>query len=231
MTRFQTYLETELACKNTEQLYKTQYSEILVEYEDGFDMNTEKLITYQIGTSHSTTDKKSYVPVKFQKNTGRTAGKLRPQDTDSTRLQELSLMKKTHFGAIHYDIHLDMKLDYTISRTFQEMSLTELETLHQLCELERTQILQSLALAVPKIPNAGYVLSGNRSNFIDYEVNMLWCYACINKYHLCMFSKTKDAFRESQYSIKIKYILLIHSPAELFFGIQQSHVDQKTALW
>ena len=47
------------------------------------------------------------------------------------------------------------------------MSLTELETLHQLCELERTQILQSLALAALKIPNAGYFLSGNRSNFVD----------------------------------------------------------------
>ena len=71
-------------------------------------------------------------------------------------------MNKTHFGAIHYDIHLDMKLDYTINRIFQEMSLTKLETLHQLCELERTQILQSLALSVLKIPYAGYLLSGNR---------------------------------------------------------------------
>ena len=61
-------------------------------------------------------------------------------------------MNSTYFGAIHYDNHLDMKLDYTISRTFQEMSLSELETLHQLCELERTQILQSLALAVLKYP-------------------------------------------------------------------------------
>ena len=48
-----------------------------------------------------------------------------------------------------------MKLDYTINRTFQEMSLTELETLHQLCELERTQILHSIALAVLKISYAG----------------------------------------------------------------------------
>ena len=32
------------------------------------------------------------------------------------------------------------------------MSLTELERLHQLCELERTQILQSFALAALKIP-------------------------------------------------------------------------------
>ena len=47
-------------------------------------------------------------------------------------------MNNLHFGAIHYDIHLDKKLDCTISRSFQEMSLTELETLHQLCELERT---------------------------------------------------------------------------------------------
>ena len=53
------------------------------------------------------------------------------------------------------------------------MSLSELETLHQLCELERTQILQSLALAVLKIPYAGYLLPGNRSSFLEYEGNIL----------------------------------------------------------
>ena len=91
-------------------------------------------------------------------------------------------MNNTHFGAIHYDIqHLDMKLHYTISRIFQEMSLTELGTLHQLCELERTQFLQSLALAVLKIPYAGYLLSGKRSNFIDYERSILWYYTCTKK--------------------------------------------------
>ena len=90
-------------------------------------------------------------------------------------------MNNSYFGNIHYDIHLDMKLDYIISRIFQEMSLSELETLHQLCELERTQILQSLALAVLKIPYAGYLLSGNTSNFLDYEGNILWFYTCTKK--------------------------------------------------
>ena len=80
-------------------------------------------------------------------------------------------MNSTHFGAIHYDIFFDMKLDYTISRIFPKMSFPVLETLHTLCELERTQILQSLALAVLKTPYAEYLLSGNRSNFIDYEGN------------------------------------------------------------
>ena len=63
--------------------------------------------------------------------------------------------------------NLDMKLDYTISRIVQEMSLSEIEALHHSCELERAQILQSVVLAVLKIPYAGYSLSGNRLNFID----------------------------------------------------------------
>ena len=62
-----------------------------------------------MATSHSFTDENSYVLEKFQKNAGRTGGKLKPQDTESARLQELSLMNNTYFGATHYDIHLDMK--------------------------------------------------------------------------------------------------------------------------
>ena len=90
-------------------------------------------------------------------------------------------MNNTYFGTIHYDIHLDMKLDFTKSRIFQEMSLSALEILHQLCEHEKTQILQPLALAVLKIPYAGYLLSGYRSNVIDYGGNILWYYTCTKK--------------------------------------------------
>ena len=39
-------------------------------------------------------------------------------------------MNNTYFGANHYDILEDMKLDYTMGRNFQEMSLSELETFH-----------------------------------------------------------------------------------------------------
>ena len=59
-------------------------------------------------------------------------------------------MNNTYLDAIHCDIHLDMKKDCTLGRVFQELSLSELETLQHLCELERTQILQSLALAALK---------------------------------------------------------------------------------
>ena len=139
-------------------------------------MTTGKIKFDPYATHHLINEDTSNIPVNLRKNAGNPGGRLEPYDSESTRLQKLSLMKNTYFGAIHYEIHLDMKLDYTISRIFHEMSLSELETRHQLCELERTQILQSLALAVLKIPYAGYLLSGNRSNFLDYEGNILWFY-------------------------------------------------------
>ena len=52
LTRFQIYPETELACKWNTPLYKTQYSEVFVEYEKGFDMNTGKLIINPKATHH-----------------------------------------------------------------------------------------------------------------------------------------------------------------------------------
>ena len=116
LTCFQIYQETEFACKYRNPLYKTQYSEILVEYEKGFDMTTGKIKFDPYATSHPINEETSYIPVNFQKSTGQPGGKLKPHDSKSTRLHELSLMNSTYFGNIHYDIHLDMKLDYTISR-------------------------------------------------------------------------------------------------------------------
>ena len=108
LTRFQVYPETKLACKYNKPIYKTQYSKILVEYENGFDKNTGNLIVHPMATSRSFT---TYVSVKFQKNEGRIVGKLKPKDTENTRLQEMSLMSSTLFGTIQSDIHLDIKLD------------------------------------------------------------------------------------------------------------------------
>ena len=97
LTRFQIYQETELACKHRTPLYKTQYFEILVEYEQDFDMNTRKIINDSYSTHHLPNEGTSYIPVNLLRNTGNTRGKIKPQDTDSTRLQELSLINKTCF--------------------------------------------------------------------------------------------------------------------------------------
>ena len=65
LTRFQVYPETELACKYNKPIYKTQYSEFLVEYEKSFDMNTGHLIVDPMATPHSLTDADPYVSLNF----------------------------------------------------------------------------------------------------------------------------------------------------------------------
>ena len=138
-------------------------------------MKTGKLIIDPAHPYQKRADKKSSIPVTFYKNTGNNGEKFHPENKDNTRLQEISLMNRTYFGAIFYDIHLEIKSDYTVSRIFQEMSLSELQTLHNLCEFERAQILQWLALAVLKITYVGHLLSNYRSKlFIDHEGKFLW---------------------------------------------------------
>ena len=81
LTRFQIYQETEFACKYRNPLYKTQYSEILVEYEKGFDMTTGKIKFDPYAASHPINEGTSYIPVNFQKSTGQPGGKLKPHDS------------------------------------------------------------------------------------------------------------------------------------------------------
>ena len=109
LTRFQIYHETEFACIYKNPLYKTQYSEILVEYDKGFDMTIGKIKIDPYATLHPINEGTSYIPVNLLKSAGNPGGRLEPYDSKSTRLQELSLMNSTYFGAIHYEIHLDMK--------------------------------------------------------------------------------------------------------------------------
>ena len=66
LTQFQIYPETELACKYNKPIYKTQYSEILVEYENGFEMNTGNLIVHSMAITRSFTDENSYVLVNLR---------------------------------------------------------------------------------------------------------------------------------------------------------------------
>ena len=67
-------------------------------------MTTGKIKFDLYATSHPKNEGTSYVPVNFYKSNGQPGGKLTPFDSKITRLQELSHMKNTYFGNIHYEI-------------------------------------------------------------------------------------------------------------------------------
>ena len=58
------------------------------------------------------------------------------------------------------------------------MTVQDLNTLHAICELERNQLLTLLAMSVENPQLAGFLLTGNRSNFLYVERSTAWLYDC-----------------------------------------------------
>ena len=58
------------------------------------------------------------------------------------------------------------------------MTVQELNTLHTICKLEKNQLLTILATSVQNPQLAGFLLTGNRSNFLYVEVSTAWLYDC-----------------------------------------------------
>ena len=79
---------------------------------------------------------------------------------------------------LDYDAHIKTKIDFTINHVFKSMTVQELNTLHTVCEIERTQLLTILAMSVKNPQLAGFLLTGNRTNFLYVEGSTAWLYDC-----------------------------------------------------
>ena len=58
------------------------------------------------------------------------------------------------------------------------MTVQELNTLHTICELERTQLLTIIAMLIKNPQLAVFLLTGNRSYFLYVELSTAWLYDC-----------------------------------------------------
>ena len=56
------------------------------------------------------------------------------------------------------------------------MTIQELNAIHLICEIERTQMLTLLALSFQNPQHGGYYLNGNSSNFLYVERSTAWLY-------------------------------------------------------
>ena len=65
-----------------------------------------------------------------------------------------------------------------MNHVFRSVTVQELNTLHTVCELERNQLLTILAMSVQNPQLAGFLLTGNRSNFLYVEGSTAWLYDC-----------------------------------------------------
>ena len=87
-----------------------------------------------------------------------------------------ALNVSNNFATIDYDAHINTKIDYNINHVLRSMTVKELNTLHTICELERNQLLTILAMSIQNPQLGGFLLTGNRSNFLYVEGSTAWLY-------------------------------------------------------
>ena len=75
-------------------------------------------------------------------------------------------------------MHLGTKIDYLFFQSSRLLQSTETQLLQNQCEQERTQILTNLMLALENSRLAGYMLTGNRSMFLETDGSLAWLYHC-----------------------------------------------------
>ena len=157
-SRFEIYPLAQTFCGKPEPLYSTQHDDIFNTYLDAFDMNNGQ------PRPHSIID---------QNISGR-----KQTDTSNHKYIFPALNVSKNFATLDYDAHINTKFDFTINHVFKSMTVQELNTLHAVCELQRTQLLTILAMSVKNPQLAGFLLTGNRSNFLYVEGSTAWLYGC-----------------------------------------------------
>ena len=68
---------------------------------------------------------------------------------------------------IDYGAHIGSKLDYILFNSFYMLRMAELALLQNQCVLERSSILNTLMLSLESPRLAGYILTQNRSMFLE----------------------------------------------------------------
>ena len=77
-----------------------------------------------------------------------------------------------------YEMHMGTKLDYLFLQSSRLLQASEIQLLKNQCEQERTQILTILMLSLENPRLAGYMLTGNRSMFLETDGSLAWLYHC-----------------------------------------------------
>ena len=116
-------------------------------------------------------------------------------DTSNQKYIFPALNVSNNFTTLDNEAHIKTKFDFTINHVFKSMKVQELNTLHTVCELERTQLLTILAMSVenPQLPS--FLLTGNSSNFLYVEGSTAWLHDCPHFIsHLYKADKCFDRF-------------------------------------
>ena len=159
-------------CGRPTSIYRTNYDSLYLDpSSEDFDMDTRRNLD------------------RDQNGATKLLQKLEPKKKDDFgqlyalhRQLEGTQMSQTadpdNYLNIDYEMHLRTKLDYLFFQSPRLLQTTEIQLLENQCEQESTQILTNLMLALKNPRLAGYMLTGNRSMFLETYGSVAWLYPC-----------------------------------------------------
>ena len=105
-----------------------------------------------------------------------------PDDDELDPVEILSTESTTDFwlknSKFDMEGHLTLKIDYVVQQLMNRLRSSEYTLIQRICDVERTQLLIILAIAVQNSELAGYLLTHNRSNFIVTDGSIAYMYSC-----------------------------------------------------
>ena len=153
-------------CDPLTEYFQTNYKDMFILYDGGFDMSTGQ--------------KKIYTPPK------------RIPYKDQAELENVSRLAK---HIIRYDTQIGSKLDYLLFQGYERDNVVRVEMLKRICEIERTQLLIALKTSLENSRMAGYILTGNRSLFLETSGSIAHLFFCPKKYSPLQIQTDKCFYR------------------------------------
>ena len=190
-TRFEIHPFVERECGSLLPIHKTEYDDISIIYEYGFDMNTGKKITRK---------KDKFEEEKFIKITPKsiTSGHKRYKDEENIYF---------YYGFVNENTHMNMRMDFYMSNTYSRKNLQAIEFYSKFCEQTRNIRQLTLTQVKKTTPLLGYIQTGDRSIFVKQEgVNVMKMYKCTNAQirHHYMYHRHESVTTKYQFHTKIE---------------------------
>ena len=159
-------------CGKPTPIYPTNYDSLyMARLSEGFDMNTGRNLGRE---KNGATKILQYLGPQAKNDFGQLYAH-NPQ-LEGTQLQKAD--DPNSYLNMDYEMHLGTKIDYLFFQSSRLLQATEIQLLQNQCEQERTQILTNLMLALENPRLAGYMLTGNRSMFLETDGSLAWLYHC-----------------------------------------------------
>ena len=163
---FEVYNRPQKYCNKPDDVYPTNYESLYVSIQlGGFDMTSGR----RLGISMGETSKLQYYSPEDGSGNGRLHLFRGPSDPNPNT---------PHYLNMDYELHQGTKLDYLFFESTRLLEASEIQLLKAQCEQERTQILTILMLSMENPRLAGYMLTGNRSMFLNTDGSLAWLYHC-----------------------------------------------------